>query len=220
MKAARCGGRSLPDLAAVAADDQRAVRLSPETWCATSWSSSGDRGEGGIAPDQAAAFSGHDEHVTTQPGYDELCVAAQRALLVALRDGADLSAVEAEVRRTARKGFTPDVAALRLGVAAMDLAAVDLSQPLEKAALVTRHLAEIEFRNQRALQERTAYAINAVAAIRGGLEPDIVNDMYWWRSRDIVEYALLAAVAYVRACAERRGQAIEAFAEELLRQLA
>lgn len=102
----------------------------------------------------------------------------------------------------------------------MDLAAVDRARPLEKADLVTRHLAEIEFRNQRALQERTAYAINAVAAIRGGLEPDIVNDMYWWRARDIVEYAVLAGVAYLRACAERRGQSVEAFAEELLGQLA
>jgi hypothetical protein len=158
--------------------------------------------------------------VTTEPTYDESCVAAQQALLVALRGGADLAAVEAAVRRTARKGFTPDIAALQVGVAAMDLAAVDRARPLEKADLITRHLAEIEFQNQRALQERTAYAINAVAALRGGLQPDIVNDMYWWRTRDIVEYAVLAAVAYVRACADRRGQSVDAFAEALLQQLA
>ena len=171
-------------------------------------------------PRTAAAPSGDDEPVPIEPSYEELCLAAQRALLIALRDGAELPAVEAAVRSTGRKGFTPDVAALQLAVAAMDLAAVDRANPLEKADLVTRHLAEVEFRNQRALQERTAYAINAVAAIRGGLEPDIVTDMYWWRSRDIVEYAVLAAVAYVRGCAERRAQSVEAFADELLRLLA
>ena len=153
-----------------------------------------------------AAAAGHHELVTSQRSYEELCAAAQQALLSSLRDGSSLSAVEAAVRSTAAKGFTPDVAALQLAAAAMDLAGVDEVSPLKKADLTTRHLSEIQFRNQRALQERTTYALNAVAAIRGGLEPDILNDTYWWHSRDIVEYAVLAAVAYVRACAERRAQ--------------
>jgi len=101
----------------------------------------------------------------------------------------------------------------------MDLAGVDRTSPLQKADLMSRHLPEVQFRNQRALQERTTYALNAVAAIRGGLEPDIVEDMYWWRVRDIVEYAVLAAVAYVRASAERHGQPIAQFIDVLIAQL-
>ena len=97
----------------------------------------------------------------------------------------------------------------------MDLAGVDEVSPLKKADLTSRHLSEIQFRNQRALQERTAYALNAVAAIRGGLDLDILNDTYWWHSRDIVEHAVLAAVAYVRACTERRGQELAAFIDDL-----
>lgn len=82
-----------------------------------------------------------------------------------------------------------------------------------------RHLPEVQFRNQRALQERTTYALNAVAAIRGGLEVDIAHDIYWWHVRDIVQYAVLAAVAYVRATADRRGQPITQFIDELMAQL-
>jgi len=77
------------------------------------------------------------------------------------------------------------------------------------------HLSEINFRNQRALQERTTYALNAIAAIRGGLEPDILEDTYWWHTRDIVQHAVIAATAYVRACAHRRQQPIQQFVDDL-----
>jgi hypothetical protein len=157
--------------------------------------------------------------VTSQPSADAAHAAAQEAFLTALREGADLHDVEAAVRRTTAKEFTPDIAVLEVAVAAMDLAGADRTSPLNKADLVGRHLSEVQFRNQRALQERTTYAINAVAAIRGGLEPDILDDTYWWHVRDIVEYAVLAAVAYVRAGAERRGKPVPEFIDELKSQL-
>lgn len=157
--------------------------------------------------------------MTTTPPYDALHAAAQHAFLTALSQGAGLDEIEAEVRRTAAKGFTPDVAVLQVAVAAMDLAGVDRTRPLEKADLMSQHLPEVQFRNQLALQERTTYALNAVAAIRGGLEPDIVDDMYWWHVRDIVDYTVLAAVAYVRASAERRDQPITQLVDELMAQL-
>jgi hypothetical protein len=142
-------------------------------------------------------------------------VQAQRALLDGLRRADDLSRLEQAVRRTSAKGFTPDLAVLQVGVAALDLAGVGRDTPIAKAELVTTHLPEINFRNQRALQERTTYALNAVAAIRGGLELDVLEDMYWWRTRDIVQYAVIAATAYVRACAQRRGQTLQQFIDDL-----
>jgi hypothetical protein len=146
---------------------------------------------------------------------DALHAQAQRALLDGLRRGDDLDELERAVRRSKAKGFTPDVAVLQVGVAAMDLADVDRNTPIAKADLVTLHLSELDFRNQRALQERTTYALNIIAAMRGGLEPDILEDMYWWRTRDIVEYAVIAATAYVRACAQRRQQPIQQFIDDL-----
>lgn len=139
---------------------------------------------------------------------------AQRALLDGLRRGDGLDDLERAVRRSTTKTFTPDVAVLQVGVAAMDLAGVDRSTPIAKADL-TLHLKEINFRNQRALQERTTYALNTIAAMRGGLEPDILDDMHWWQTRDIVEYAVIAATAYVRACAQRRQQPIQQFIDDL-----
>jgi hypothetical protein len=84
------------------------------------------------------------------------------------------------------------------------LADIKRDQPLPTEDLIEQHLRELDFRNQRHLHERTTYALNLVAAIRGGLEPDIVNDMYWWCTRDIVEYAVIAATAYVCGCAHQQ----------------
>jgi hypothetical protein len=153
--------------------------------------------------------------VSEQPIPEALHLQAQRALLDGLRRGDDLDELERAVRRSKSKPFTPDVAVLQVAVAAMDLAGVDRSTPIAKAELITLHLQEINFRNQRALQERTTYAVNIIAAMRGGLEPDILEDTYWWHTRDIVEYAVIAATAYVRACAQRRQQPVEQFVDDL-----
>ncbi len=91
---------------------------------------------------------------------DVLHAQAQRALLEGLRRGDDLSKLERAVRQSKTKGFTPDVAVLQVGVAAMDLAEVDRSTPIAKSDLMTLHLSEIDFRNQRPLQERTTYGLN------------------------------------------------------------
>jgi hypothetical protein len=39
--------------------------------------------------------------------------------------------------------------------------------------------------------------------------------MYWWRTRDIVQNTVIAATAYVRACAQRRGQTVPEFIDDL-----
>ena len=101
----------------------------------------------------------------------------------------------------------------------MDLAGVDRDAPIQKAEFVTKHLSDVSFRNQRALQERTTYALSTVAGLRGGLEPDILEDAYWWQTRDFVQSAVLAAAAYVRACAERQRQPLERFIDDLLTAL-
>ena len=146
---------------------------------------------------------------------DALHLQAQLAFLDGLRRGVDLSQLERAVRRSQTKTFTPDLAVLQVGAAAMDLAQVDRAAPIAKAELISQHLSEINFHNQQPLQERTTYALNAVAATRGGLELDILEDTYWWRTRDIVEYAVIAATAYVRACARRRGQPVPQFIDDL-----
>jgi hypothetical protein len=43
----------------------------------------------------------------------------------------------------------------------------------------------------------------AAAALRGGAEPDLLDEVTWWQTDDFWQYALFAAVAYVRAAADR-----------------
>jgi hypothetical protein len=163
----------------------------------------------------AGCLEGHDGRVSSSDGLDDPHGLAQRALLVGLLRGDSVVQLERAVRQTQTKRFTPDIAVLELAVAAMALAGVDRHRPLAKKGLVDEHLPEINFRNNRRLQERTTYALNVVAAIRGGLEPDVLEDTYWWDTRDIVGYCVIAATAYIRACAQRQGQPLPKFIAEL-----
>ena len=49
------------------------------------------------------------------------------------------------------------------------------------------------------------YAALAAAAIHGGTEPDLLEEVAWWQADDFWQYALFAAVAYSRAAASRTG---------------
>jgi len=43
----------------------------------------------------------------------------------------------------------------------------------------------------------------AAAAVHGGIEPDLLDEVAWWQADDFWQYALLAAAAYIRAAADR-----------------
>ena len=43
----------------------------------------------------------------------------------------------------------------------------------------------------------------AAAALHGGTDPDLLDEVTWLQSDDFWQYALFAAVAYVRAAASR-----------------
>ena len=47
------------------------------------------------------------------------------------------------------------------------------------------------------------YAVLAAAALQGGTEPDLLEEVGWWQADDFWQYALFAAVAYIRAAASR-----------------
>jgi hypothetical protein len=43
----------------------------------------------------------------------------------------------------------------------------------------------------------------AAAALHGGVEPDLLGEAAWWQADDFWQYAMVAAVGYIRAAAER-----------------
>ncbi len=49
------------------------------------------------------------------------------------------------------------------------------------------------------------YAVLAAAALHGGTEPDLLDEVAWWQTDDFWQYALFAEVAYIRAAASRAG---------------
>ncbi len=66
-------------------------------------------------------------------------------------------------------------------------------------------------RDRRKLQ----FAVLAAAALHGGVEPDLLDEVAWWQADDFWQYALLAAVAYIRAAADRAGVPVRQACQEL-----
>ena len=62
---------------------------------------------------------------------------------------------------------------------------------------------ECSFRGRQ--NKKLQFAVLAAAALHGGTEPDLLDEVAWWQTDDFWEYALFAAVAYIRAAANRAG---------------
>jgi hypothetical protein len=76
-----------------------------------------------------------------------------------------------------------------------------------------RFLPERAFRGQQ--NKKLQFAILAAAAVRGGAEPDLLDEVAWWQTDDFWQYALYAAVAYIRAAADRAGVPVRQACQEL-----
>jgi hypothetical protein len=140
---------------------------------------------------------------------------AQVAVLAGLLRGDDIDAlVEAVAPSHVRGWFTPDVAVLELAVTALDLASVAGLPPLEYEGLRERYLPEVQFRG-RVDHRSSQYALYAAACIRGGVQPDLLNDAGWWNT-PLWIYAVYALVIYIRAAADRGGRTVEQVVRELV----
>jgi len=59
------------------------------------------------------------------------------------------------------------------------------------------------------------YAVLAAAALHGGTEPDLLDEVAWLQADDFWQYALFAAVAYIRAAASRAGVPVRQACQDL-----
>jgi hypothetical protein len=55
----------------------------------------------------------------------------------------------------------------------------------------------------------------AAAALHGGTEPDLLEEVVSWQTDDFWQYALFAAIAYIRAAADRSGVPVRQVCQEL-----
>ena len=75
------------------------------------------------------------------------------------------------------------------------------------------HLGECRFQGRE--NRKIQFAILASASARGGIQPDLLDELAWWQADDFWWYALAAAVAVIRACADRMHLSAPAFAQQL-----
>ena len=102
---------------------------------------------------------------------------------------------------------------LRLAADALAWCGASPAEPLPLQGIRERFLPEFprRGRDRRKLQ----YAVLAAAAMHGGAEPDLLDEVVWWQTDDFWHYALLATVAYIRATAERAGVPLREACKEL-----
>ncbi len=140
-------------------------------------------------------------------------VEALRRVLSGLAEGADVFELAASVSDLHPKNNTfPGEVFMRLAADALEMAAT-CEHPIPYEGLRETFLPECEFRgrNNRKIQ----YAVLTSAAVRGGLEPDLLDEVGWWQADDYWQYALYAAVALIRAGAERLGVPVAQLAAQL-----
>lgn len=150
-------------------------------------------------------------------GMGQVCdddrVEANRRALAALAGGADLdSIVDAVADLHVRHDTFPGEEFMRLAAEALRHAGVTRDGAVDHEALLPNHLPEVDLRGKR--RSRFQYAVLTAFAVHGGIEPDLLDEVAYWIEQ-YWEFALLALVAIIRACAERSGTTPEAFAADL-----
>jgi hypothetical protein len=112
-----------------------------------------------------------------------------------------------------RDNTFPGEVFLHLAADALDWCGASRADPLPLEALRERFLPERTFRGRQNAQFQ--YAVLAAAALHGGTEPDLLDEVAWWQTDDFWQYALFAPVAYVRATASRAGVPVRQACQDL-----
>jgi hypothetical protein len=76
-----------------------------------------------------------------------------------------------------------------------------------------RFLPQRTFRGRQ--NTKFQYAVLAAAALYGGTEPDLLDEVAWWLADDFWQYALFAAVACIRAAASRASVPVRQACQDL-----
>jgi hypothetical protein len=113
-----------------------------------------------------------------------------------------------------RNNTFPGEVFLHLAADALDWCGTSRADPLALDGMRERFLPECAFRGRE--NKKLQFAILAAAALRGGTEPDLLDEVAWWQTDDFWQYALYAAVAYIRAAASRAGAPVRLVCQELV----
>jgi hypothetical protein len=141
-------------------------------------------------------------------------VTARRVLLDGLARDADIFELAGELAPLHPRDNTfPGEVFLRLAGDALDWCGVSRVDPLPLEGLPERFLPECTFRGRQ--NKKLQYAVLAAAALHGGTEPDLLDEITWWQADDFWQYALFAAVGYIRAAASWAGVPVRQACQDL-----
>jgi hypothetical protein len=144
----------------------------------------------------------------------EDAVTARRILLDGLARDADVVELVSELALLHPRDNTfPGEVFLRLAADALDWCGARRADPLSLEGLRERFLPERAFHGRQ--NSKFQYAVLAAAALQGGTEPDLLEEAGWWQADDFWQYALFAAVAYIRAAASRAGVPVRQACQDL-----
>lgn len=134
----------------------------------------------------------------------EDAVTARRILLDGLAADSDVFELVAELAplHPANNTFPGEVF-LHVAADALGWCGASRSDPMALERIRERFLPEVYLRGRQG--NRFTCAVLAAAALHAGAEPDLLDDLFWQQTDDFWEYALYAAVAYLRAAAARAG---------------
>jgi hypothetical protein len=139
---------------------------------------------------------------------------ARRILLDGLARDDEVSSLVPELASLHPRDNTfPGEVFLDVAADVLDWCGTSRAEPLALEAMQERFLPEFAFRGRQ--NKKLQYAILAAAALHGGTEPDLLDEVAWWQTDDFWEYALYAAVAYIRAAADRAGVPVGQACREL-----
>ena len=129
---------------------------------------------------------------------------ARRALLDGLARDADIFEVLSGLAPLHPRNDTfPGEGFLPLAADALEWCRATQAEALPLEGLRERFLPECALRGRQ--NAKLQYAVLAAAAVHGGTEPDLLDEVAAWQTDDFWQYAMYAAVAYIRAAASRAG---------------
>ena len=139
---------------------------------------------------------------------------ARRIVLDGLARDADLFELVTELAPLHPGNNTfPGEVFLHLAADVLDWCGASRQQPLVLEGIQERFLPECTFRGQE--NRKLQYAVLVAAALHGDTEPDLLDEVAWWQTDDFWEYALYAAIAYVRAGVDRANVPMREACEQL-----
>jgi len=139
---------------------------------------------------------------------------ARRILLDGMARDTGVSELAGELAPLHPRGNTfPGEVLLRVAADALEWCGASRADPLALEGMSERFPPECAFRGRE--NKKLQFTVLAVAALRGGAEPDLLGEVTWWQTDDFWQYALWAAVVYIRAAASQASVPVRRVCQEL-----